>query len=58
MLDFRAMFPGVSPERIEAVLRKYDGDVSATINELLFDNVRLHFFGTGQKHKYLPSFNG
>lgn len=39
MLDFQAMFPSLSNSHIEYVLRKYDGDVSATINELLYDNV-------------------
>ncbi|EFO88323.1 hypothetical protein CRE_12230 [Caenorhabditis remanei] len=38
MRDFQQMFPNVSPAHIEYVLRKYDGDVSATINELLYDN--------------------
>ncbi|CAA87059.2 uncharacterized protein CELE_F43C1.5 [Caenorhabditis elegans] len=38
MLDFQAMFPSLSNSHIEYVLRKYDGDVSATINELLYDN--------------------
>uniref|UniRef100_A0A8R1E3S5 CUE domain-containing protein n=1 Tax=Caenorhabditis japonica TaxID=281687 RepID=A0A8R1E3S5_CAEJA len=38
MRDFREMFPSVSSSQIELVLRKYDGDVSATINELLFED--------------------
>ncbi|PIC40071.1 hypothetical protein B9Z55_011548 [Caenorhabditis nigoni] len=38
MRDFQQMFPNVCAAQIEYVLRKYDGDVSATINELLYDN--------------------
>uniref|UniRef100_A0A1I7TWQ2 CUE domain-containing protein n=1 Tax=Caenorhabditis tropicalis TaxID=1561998 RepID=A0A1I7TWQ2_9PELO len=38
MRDFREMFPNVMASQIEHVLRKYDGDVSATINELLYEN--------------------
>ncbi|CAI2348732.1 unnamed protein product [Caenorhabditis sp. 36 PRJEB53466] len=50
MLDFRAMFPRVSPAHIEVVLRKYDGDVSATINELLFDNTA----SSGESSSFMP----
>lgn len=35
MLQFESMFPGASPQLIESVLRKHDGDVSETIDELL-----------------------
>ena len=61
MRDFQQMFPNVSPAHIEYVLRKYDGDVSATINELLYDNVGLFyyycFFGTlGEEGKYTKIF--
>uniref|UniRef100_A0A914GUH2 CUE domain-containing protein n=1 Tax=Globodera rostochiensis TaxID=31243 RepID=A0A914GUH2_GLORO len=35
MAQFDAMFPDLGPSVIEAVLRKYSGDVTATIDELL-----------------------
>ncbi|CAI5446683.1 unnamed protein product [Caenorhabditis angaria] len=37
MRDFCDMFPRIPYLEIEQVLRKYDGDVSATLNELLFE---------------------
>ncbi|CAB3403010.1 unnamed protein product [Caenorhabditis bovis] len=38
MCDFRHMFPNIDENVIEGALRKHNGDVSATINELLFEN--------------------
>lgn len=35
MENFSAMFPCLSPSQIETVLRKNDGDVESSINDLL-----------------------
>ncbi|CAL2037941.1 unnamed protein product [Caenorhabditis brenneri] len=50
MRDFQQMFPNIMASQIEHVLRKYDGDVSATINELLYDNSS----STPTSSNYLP----
>lgn len=35
MSNFKSMFPNLNVRQIEQVLRKHDGDVTNTINELL-----------------------